>query len=84
MQLITKKISTQNSTLNQLIIELQEECQNVLSLINQLQLSELSDRQKGQILSELLVASIHLHSHCDEDWQNLMSDELESLKDYDN
>jgi hypothetical protein len=82
MQLTNRKISTHNSTLNQLIIELQEECQNVLSLINQLQLSELSDRQKGQILSELLVASIHLHSHCDEDWQNLISDELETLTDY--
>ena len=64
-----------------MIIELQEECQNVLSLINQLQLSELSDRQKAQILSELLVASLHLHSHCDEDWQNLISDELETLTD---
>ncbi len=83
MQLITKQINTENSTLNQLIMELQEECQNVLSLINQLQLSELSDRQKGQILSELLVASVHLHSHCDEDWQNLISDELETLADYD-
>jgi hypothetical protein len=83
MQLITKQINTENSTLNQLIMELQEECQNVLSLINQLQLSDLSDRQKGQILSELLVASVHLHSHCDEDWQNLISDELETLADYD-
>jgi len=83
MQLITKQINTENSTLNQLIMELQEECQNVLSLINQLQLCELSDRQKGQILSELLVASVHLHSHCDEDWQNLISDELETLADYD-
>lgn len=83
MQLITKKIGTNNSTLNQLIIELQQECQNVLSLINQLQLSELSPNQKGKILSELLVASIHLHSHCDEDWQNLISDELETLTDYD-
>jgi hypothetical protein len=82
MQLTNRKISTHNSTLNQLIIELQEECQNVLSLINQLQLSELRDRQKGQILSELLVASIHLHSHCDEDWQNLISDEWETLTDY--
>ncbi len=82
MQLITRKISTQNSTLNRLIIELQEECQNVLSLVNQLQLSELSDRQKGEILSELLVSTIHLHSHCDEDLQNLISDEIESL-DYD-
>jgi hypothetical protein len=81
MQLTTRKISTNNSTLNQLITELQEECENVLSLINQLQLSDLSDRQKGQILSELLVSSIHLHSHCDEDWQNLISDELETLTD---
>ena len=81
MQLITRKINTQNSTLNRLIIELQEECQNVLSLVNQLQLSELNDRQKGEILSELLVATIHLHSQCDEDLQNLISDEIEDLDD---
>jgi hypothetical protein len=81
MQLITRKINTQNSTLNRLIIELQEECQNVLSLVNQLQLSELSDRQKGEILSELLVSTVHLYSHCDEDLQNLISDELEVLDD---
>ena len=88
MKLANQKISSENSTLNQLLMELQKECQNVLSLVNQLQLSELSDafgersdRQKGKILSELLVASIHLHSHCDEDWQNLISDELETLVD---
>jgi len=74
-------ISTENATLNQLIIELQKECQNVVSLVHQLQLADLSDQQKGKILSELLVASIHLHSHCDEDWQNLISDELETLAD---
>lgn len=82
MQLITKEIISTNSTLNKLIMELEEECQRVLSLINQLQLSELSERQKGQILSELLVSSIHLHSHCDEDWQNLISDELETLSNH--
>ena len=81
MQLTTTKISPQSSTFNQLLIELNEECQNVLSLVNQLQLSELSDRQKGKILSELLVVSIHLHSHCDEDWQELIADELEILTD---
>ena len=84
MQLITRKINTQNSTLNRLIIELQEECQNVLSLVNQLQLSELNDRQKGEILSELLVATIHLHSHCDQDLQNSISDEMEVLADNNN
>jgi hypothetical protein len=41
----------------------------------------VANRQKGQILSELLVSSIHLHSHCDEDWQNLIADELETLTD---
>ncbi|MFM6307883.1 MAG: hypothetical protein ACKPGB_06380 [Dolichospermum sp.] len=81
MKLANQKISSENSTFNQLLMELKEECQNVLSLVNQLQLSELSDRQKGKILSELLVASIHLHSHCDEDWQNLISDELENIAD---
>ncbi|MBE9056875.1 hypothetical protein [Sphaerospermopsis sp. LEGE 08334] len=81
MKLANQNISSENSTFNQLLMELQEEYQNVISLVNQLQLSELSDRQKGKILSELLVASIHLHSHCDQDWQNLISDELETLAD---
>ncbi len=74
-------IGTENATLNHLIIELQKECQNVVSLVHQLQLTDLSDQQKGKILSELLVASIHLHSHCDEDWQDMISDELETLAD---
>ncbi|WP_315862087.1 hypothetical protein [Picosynechococcus sp. PCC 7002] len=76
-----KKINTQNETLNILLLELQEECQQVISLIHQLQLTDLSDRQRGKILSELLVASIHLQTHCDEEWQNLIADELQSLSD---
>jgi hypothetical protein len=52
-----------------------------LSLINQLELSNLTDSQKGEILANLLVSSIHLHSHCDRDFQELISDELEKLKD---
>jgi hypothetical protein len=51
MPLTNRKNSTHNFTLNQLMIELQEECQKVLSLINQLQLSELRDREQCQILS---------------------------------
>ncbi len=81
MQLTDKKINVKNYTLNILIMELKEECQNVISLINQLQLSDLSDSQKGEILANLLVSSIHLHSHCDQDWQNLISDELQTLRD---
>ncbi len=83
MQLTDKQVNTKNSTLNTLITELKEECQNVISLINQLQLSNLSDSQKGEILANLLVSSIHLHSHCNEDWQNLISNELETLTDND-
>ena len=79
MQLTTRKININNSTLNQLVKELKEECQNVISLINQLELSNLSDSQKGEILADLLVSSIHLHSHCDQDFQELISDEVESL-----
>ena len=48
---------------------------------HQLQSSELSDRQKGKILSELWVLTVYLHSHCDEDLQNLISDEREVLAD---
>jgi len=81
MQLTTRKINTNNSTLNQLLMELQDECQNVISLVNQLQLSDLNEGQKGKILAELLVASLHLHSHCDEDLQELISDNLETLAD---
>ncbi len=47
----------------------------------QWQASEVSDRQKGEILSELLVSTIHLHSHCDWGLQNLFSNELEVLAD---
>ena len=74
----TIEIPISNSTLNQLIIELKEECQNVLALTNQLQLSHLSANQKVEILAELLAATIHLQTHCDEDLQDLISQELEN------
>ncbi len=70
-----------NSTLDQLIIELGSECQNIMTLINQLQLSNLSEEQTGEILSELLASTIHLHSHCDEELQELILQELENLSD---
>lgn len=81
MQVTDRKINVKNSTLNILIMELKEEYQNMISLINQLQLSDLSDTQKGEILANLLASSIHVHSHCDEEWQNLISDGLQTLRD---
>lgn len=78
MQLVNHEINTKNETLNTLLLELKEECENVLALIHQLQLAELSNNQRGDILAELLVASIHLHAHCDEDWQNTIATTIES------
>ncbi|MGB0562836.1 MAG: hypothetical protein ACPGVO_13685 [Spirulinaceae cyanobacterium] len=79
MPLTNQKINTENKTFNILLLELKEECQNVVALISQLQRSELSDRQRGEILAELLAASIHLNTHCDEDWQDLIANTIEGL-----
>ncbi len=81
MQLRHKKISTSNPTLNTLIAELAEECQNVIALVNQFQLNNLSDKQKVEILAELLASTIHLNTHCGENFQDLISQELENLPD---
>ena len=75
------RIGINNPTLNQLIIELDEECQNVITLTSQLQLANLSAKQKVEILAELLAATIHLQTHCDEDLQDLISQELENTED---
>lgn len=81
MQLKGKKIATDNPTLNRLLVELGEECQNIITLVNQFQLADLSNKQKVEILAEFLASTIHLHSHCDENLQNLIAEELEKLPD---
>lgn len=81
MQLRDKKISTSNPTLNTLITELGDECQNVIALVNQFQLNDLSNKQKVEILAELLASTIHLNTHCDKNFQDLISQELEALPD---
>lgn len=81
MQLRDKKNSTSNPTLNTLITELGEECQTVIALLNQFQLNNLSDKQKIDILAELLASTIHLNTHCGENFQDLISQELEILPD---
>lgn len=79
MQLRDNKINTNNATLNKLITKLGEECQNLITLVIQFQLASLSNEQKVTILAELLAYTIHLHSHCDIDFQEMILDELESL-----
>jgi hypothetical protein len=44
-----------------LLAELGQECTQVLKLINQLQLSDLSPSQKVNILSDLLSSTVHLN-----------------------
>ncbi len=60
MQLAQNKINVDNSTLNTLIKEFKEECYDVLSLINQLELSDLSENQRGTILAELLRKGVQM------------------------
>lgn len=81
MQLGTRTLAIQDKTLNVLIRELGDECGRVLELIHQLQLPELQDGQKADILAELIASAVHLNSHCGEDFQDSLADELERLSD---
>ncbi|MEG4212645.1 hypothetical protein [Microcoleus sp. S13_B4] len=83
MEFRNRTISVTNSTLSTLIDELGTECQNVITLIHQLQLSDLSDRQKAEILADFLSAAIHLNVHCGEDFQTLIAEEMAILSDDD-
>ncbi|MDJ0660661.1 MAG: hypothetical protein QNJ42_14415 [Crocosphaera sp.] len=83
MQLKKPILPIKNNTLNHLLSELSEECNNVNTLINQLQLSDITEKQKAQILAELLTATIHLQVHCGESFQDLIAEEMETLLDDD-
>jgi hypothetical protein len=83
MHLSDRPITIHNRTLNTLIAELGAECQLVAALINQLQLPGLTSAQQATILAELLAATIHLQTHCGEDFQHLLAEELEALPDSD-
>jgi hypothetical protein len=83
MQSTERPITIENQTLNTLTRELGSECQKVVTLLNQLQLPNLSASQQATILAELLASTIHLHAHCGEDFQNLIAEALESLPDDD-
>lgn len=81
MQISDRYELVTNSTLNTLIAELGTECAQVQALINQLQLPTLTANQQAEILAELLAAAVHLHTHCDEDFQTLIANEMENLPD---
>ena len=79
----TPTLLTNNATLNQLITELGSECENIITLIDQLQSPHLSSEQKAEVFAELLAATTHLNSHCGEDFQTMIADEMETLPDDD-
>lgn len=79
MQISDRSLPLTNSTLNTLIAELGTECAQVQALINQLQLPSLTANQQLEILAELLAAAVHLHAHCDDDFQTLIANEMENL-----
>ncbi|WP_392480659.1 hypothetical protein [Nostoc sp. C110] len=81
MQISDRPLAVTNSTLNTLIAELGAECLKVQALVNQLQLTSLTTNQKAEILAELLAAAVHLHTHCNEDFQTLIAEEMENLPD---
>ncbi|MEH2084248.1 MAG: hypothetical protein V7K89_31045 [Nostoc sp.] len=57
-----------------MIAELGTECLKVQALVNQLQLTSLTANQQAEILVELLAGVVHLHNHCDEDFQTLITE----------
>ena len=83
MQVSEWTISVTNSTLSTLIEELGTECQNVITLIHQLQLLDLSALQKAEFIAEFLSVAIHLNVPCGEDFQTLVAEEMAKLSDDD-
>jgi hypothetical protein len=81
IQTSNRPITITNRTLNTLIVELGSECQTILTLLNQLQLPDLSPSQQAKILAELLTSTIYLQAHCDDDLQTLIAQEMEALPD---
>jgi len=79
MQISDRPIPTRNDTLSALIAELGDESQHVAALINQLRLPHITPQQQVEILAELLASVVHLHTHCDESFQDLLVAEIEDL-----
>lgn len=46
-----------------LLLELGEECRQVLKLLAQLEMSTLTEAQRETVLGELSAAVLHLHEH---------------------
>lgn len=63
-----------NETLEGLLLELKEECENFIKLMNQLELENLTKEQIEEVLGEIMAAvvSLEVHSeHAKEEIDNL-------------
>ena len=84
MQINNSNYSLTNSTLDKLMEEWKSECEHVLILMEKFKnISPADAAKKVDVLADLLAASIHLHSHCDDDFQDLIAEEMENLPDED-
>ncbi|NEP40934.1 MAG: hypothetical protein F6K35_17560 [Okeania sp. SIO2H7] len=84
MQIKNSNYSLTNSTLDKLMEEWKSECEHVLILMEKFKkISPADAAKKVDVLADLLAASIHLHSHCDDDFQDLIAEEMENLPDED-
>jgi hypothetical protein len=81
MQIQDVSLSISNTTLKTLILELSDECQNVNTLVSQLQLPGLNPAQEAEILAELLASTIYLQAHCSQEFQDAIAQQMEFLPD---
>ena len=63
MKVLQQKASYLDTQTMTLLSELSEECQHVLKLLAQLEMSDLSETQVEDILGELSAVVLHLHEH---------------------
>ena len=57
------KPSRSSGSTEALLLELAEECQRVLKLLAQLEMSTLTDVQRETVLGDLSAAVLHIHEH---------------------
>ena len=64
---VTLEINVGDTSTSYMIAELEFEYQSAIARVHQLQLPNLSDRQKVDVLAELNASIIYLQSHCDDE-----------------
>lgn len=77
-QTLKKQQPILSETLSRMLEELGDECQRILKLLSQLEMSRLTTGQVEDVLAELTASIIHLHVHT-KGMDELITQELERL-----